>query len=391
MTTFCAPARVEFGAGALDRLGDLVKALGKEKALIVMDAFLASPTVALDKRVGGILSANGISSAIYNGVASEPTSMNVQDGMEIARKFACDCVIALGGGSSIDTAKAVAVKAVNPDLALADIPKLPCLERLPLIAVPTTSGTGSEGTRVAVITNLKTGVKENPGHPSMIPDIAILDPDLTVTLPQTLTAFTGMDALTHAMEAYVSNKATALTDLYAYKAMEIIGGSLPKVMENGADKSLRSDMALASYYAGVAFSNASTNLAHAGGRALGAQFHVPHGLSVSLLLPFVMEFGLEVAEDRYASVALALGAEPQASRQALARQAVAIVDSYNDKFGIWAEAGRKYITDLKAFDKAIPEMTGKALAGNGILTNPKVPTEKDINTVFEKLAAKMKC
>jgi alcohol dehydrogenase class IV len=388
MTTFCAPARVEFGAGALDGLGDLVKALGKGKALIVMDAFLASPTVALDKRVGGILSAAGISSAVYSGVASEPTSTNVQDGTEMAHKFSCDCVIAIGGGSAIDTAKAVAVKAVNPELALADIPKCPSLSRLPLIAVPTTSGTGSEGTRIAVITNLKTGVKENPGHPAMIPDIAILDPDLTVTLPKTLTAFTGMDALTHAMEAYVSNKATDLTDLYAYKAMEIIGGSLPKVMENGADKALRSNMALASYYAGIAFSNASTNLAHAGGRALGAQFHVPHGLSVALLLPFVMEFGLEVAEERYARVAVALGAEPQALRQTLARQAVAIVDGYNDKFGIWTEA-KRFITDLAAFRKAIPEMTAKALAGNGILTNPKVPTESDINAVFEKLAAKL--
>jgi alcohol dehydrogenase class IV len=159
-------------------------------------------------------------------------------------------------------------------------------------------------------------------------------------------------------------------------------------MENGADKALRSNMALASYYAGIAFSNASTNLAHAGGRALGAQFHVPHGLSVALLLPFVMEFGLEVAEERYARVAVALGAEPQALRQTLARQAVAIVDGYNDKFGIWTEA-KRFITDLAAFRKAIPEMTAKALAGNGILTNPKVPTESDINAVFEKLAAKL--
>ena len=181
----------------------------------------------------------------------------------------------------------------------------------------------------------------------MIPDIAVLDPKLTLTLPGFLTAHTGMDALAHAMEAYVSNKANNMTDLFACEAMKIVGRFLPCAVNNGQNEEARGKMALASYYAGVAFSNSSTNLAHAGGRALGAFFHIPHGLSVALLLPFVMEFGLETAEEKYAQVAIALGADPHASQEQLARQAVDIVNRFNLEFSIWTAASKNYIVDLK--------------------------------------------
>ena len=148
-------------------------------------------------------------------------------------------------------------------------------------------------------------------------------------------------------------------------------------------------MSLASCFAGIAFSNASTTLAHAGGRALGAKFHVPHGLSIALLLPFVMEFGLEFAQDRYAKVAVALGADPHKGKQALALEAVAIVNSYNDQFGIWTQAKAKFFPELAALQATIPEMTKNALAGNGILTNRVVPTEQDVTTMFEKLMQKL--
>lgn len=389
MLTVCSPSRVEFGAGASNNIGDYVKFRGGKKILIIMDAFLASPQIVLHERVEGILDAAGVRSAVYSGITGEPDSENVAAGVEAALTFGADCILALGGGSAIDTAKAVAVKTVNPDLDLPDIPKKILLQRLPLIAIPTTSGTGSEATRVAVITNLKNGVKENPGHSAMIPDIAVLDPELMLTLPPAVTAFTGMDALTHAMEAYISNKATVLSDLYAYEAMKIVSRSLPKVLNNGLDIEERAQMALASYYAGVAFSNASTNLAHAGGRALGAYFHVPHGLSVAVLLPFVMEFGLETAAERYANVALALGASPQTPKNQLSRQAIEIVNDFNDRFGIWTEIIAKYLKNPQQYRAAIPDMVKMALSGNGILTNPKVPDEKDVTTVFEKLAVRI--
>lgn len=389
MFTFCSPGRIEVGFDSLSRIGDLIKSLGGTKPLVVMDAFLAFPQIGLDRKVIDILAGSGITAAIYSGIVSEPTSHNVVEGVATATSAGADCIIALGGGSAMDAAKAVAVLAVNPGLAFSDIPKQAKLKRLPLIAIPTTSGTGSEATRVSVITNLVTGIKENPGHLSLVPDVAVLDPQLTLTLPPSLTAFTGMDALTHAMEAYVSNKSNSLTDLHAYEAMKLVGQWLDKVVTDGTDKEARQKMAMASCLAGIAFSNASTNLAHAGGRALGAAFHVPHGLSVALLLPFVMEFGLEVAEGRYAQVAVALGANPHHAHNVLARQAVDIVNGYNVKFGIWREAKTKFMPDLDVFRQAIPELVKNALAGNGILTNPKVPTEQDVTLVFEKLAAKL--
>ena len=389
MFTFCCPGRIEVGLDSLKRIGDLVKSLGATKPLIVMDAFLTSPRIGLDREILQLLVDAGINATVYSGIASEPTSNDVAEGVAAAIAGNADCIIALGGGSAIDAAKAVAVLAANSDLAFTDIPKQAKLNRLPLIAVSTTSGTGSEATRVSVITNSKTGIKENPGHPSLVPDIAVLDPRLTMTLPPSLTAFTGMDALTHAMEAYVSNKANSLTDLHAYEAMKLVGQWLDKAVTDGKNEEAREKMAMASCLAGIAFSNSSTNLAHAGGRALGASFHVPHGLSVALLLPYVMEFGLEVSKERYAQVAIALGANPHISPNVLAKQAVDIVNDYNTKFGIWQEARTKFIPDVAAFRQAIPGLVKNALAGNGILTNQKVPTEQDVTLVFEKLAAKL--
>lgn len=389
MATFCTPGHIEKAIGSFDRIGELLKTLGGKKALVIMDAFLASPQVGLNSRAKTILDKMSIDSEFYTGIVGEPTSEQVEAGTALINSAKCDSVIAIGGGSAIDTAKAIAVKALNPDLAFSDIAKQSHLRRLALIAVPTTAGTGSEATRVSVITNLKTGIKENPGHPAMIPDIAVLDAGLMLTLPANMTAFTGMDALAHAMEAYVSNKANDLTDLFAYEAMKIIGSALPEAYANGLNETARQQMATASCFAGIAFSNSSTNLAHAGGRALGAKFHIPHGLSVALLLPFVMEFGLAAAEERYARVAVALGAEPGNDNASLAMQAVKIVYGYNDTFGVWAETKKKYIPDLNELKKAIPEMVKNALAGNGILTNPVIPNETDVERVFTGLAQKL--
>ncbi|HZK53321.1 MAG TPA: iron-containing alcohol dehydrogenase [Desulfosporosinus sp.] len=389
MMTFCSPKHLEVGFNSFNRIGELVKSIGGNNVLVVMDVFLASPHIGLDNKVKAILSKAGLSVTIYSGITSEPNSDNVEEGLQAAKTSGCDCVVALGGGSSIDVAKAVAALAANPNLVFSDIPMQAHLERLPLIAIPTTSGTGSEATKVSVITNVRTGIKENPGHPSLIPDIAVLDPQLLITLPPSLSAFTGMDALTHAMEAFVSNKANSMSDLFAYEAMKIVGQSLPKVFKDGEDWEERRKMAMASYFAGIAFSNASTNLAHAGGRALGAYFHIPHGLGVALLLPFVMEFGLVVAEGRYARVAVALGADAQLSQSELAKKAVDIVNGFNDSFGIWDEAKYKFIIDVEAYRKAIPKMISNALAGNGILTNPKIPSKQDVTMIFEKLALKL--
>lgn len=389
MISFCAPKCIEIGSGCLERVGELARSVGGRKILVVLDNFLASRQIGLTDRIGNIINRTGLEFTIYSNIVGEPTSDNVSEGAEIAILSESDCVLAIGGGSTIDAAKAIAVKAVNPTLVLSDIPKLARLSRLPLIAVPTTAGTGSEGTRVCVITNIVSGVKENPSHPGLTPDIAVLDPDLMKTLPKIVTAFTGMDALTHAIEAYVSNKGNELTNLYAIEAVKIISRSLPKVMGEGSNTEERQNMALASCFAGIAFSNSSTNLAHAAGRSLGAYLHVPHGLSVSLFLPFVMEFGLDAAEERYASIAVALGVNPAGTKRGLAQKAIEIIAGYNDKFCIWAEAKNKYISDISEYRRVVPDMVRSTMAGNGIMTNLKVPSEQDAFMIFDRLAAKL--
>lgn len=389
MNTFCINKQVEFGAGALTRVGDLVISLGGKRVLLVVDSFLAQEPLNTHKHIGGFIEKAGLEYITFSDYQGEPNTEHVENALKVLKENNCDSIVAVGGGSGLDLAKAVAVIGKNEGIAWEDIARMQLLERLPLIAIPTTSGTGSEATKVMVITNSKTNIKMNPGHPNIIPDVAILDPELSVSLPPSFTGFTGMDALTHAMEAYVSTNASSFSDFYAYEAMKIVSKALPVAFENGSDLKAREEMAIASYYAGAAFSNASTNLAHAGGRPLGAHFHIPHGLGVSLLLPFVVEFGLEVAEERYAQVALALGADPHLSQRELAKEVVNIVDKYNEQFGIW-EAGKKYIPDVNVLLEKTPAIVKDALSGNGILTNPKVPNEADVSLVFKKLADKLK-
>ncbi|HEY9577476.1 MAG TPA: iron-containing alcohol dehydrogenase, partial [Pseudobacillus sp.] len=219
------------------------------------------------------------------------------------------------------------------------------------------------------------------------PDAAVLDPELTFSLPPSFTAYTGLDALTHAIEGYVSTRASQMTDLFALEAVHQIGLALPKACEDGKDSDSRREMILASCYAGLAFSNASTNLAHAAGRPLGAQFHIPHGLSVALLLPFVMRLGLDSCKERYANIALALGADSSLTTEQLAQQSIEIVESYNERFGIWEDA-HKYI-EPEQLITAIPSLVADALSGNGIATNRKVPSEQDIEFIYRGLAGKV--
>ncbi|UOF90009.1 iron-containing alcohol dehydrogenase [Fodinisporobacter ferrooxydans] len=381
------PCHIYIGNGYLNSLDEFVIENRGSRAFVVMDSFLANPPINLHYKVEEILRKGNFESRFFSDYAGEPTTLHVEAALEVLKDFKADCIISIGGGSAIDLGKAVSLFAINHDLKWTDITKQPYLNRLPLIAVPTTSGTGSEATKVMVITNTETNFKMNPGHPNLIPDTAVLDPKLSISLPRHLTAYTGLDALTHAIEAYVSNRATKMTDLYALESIRIIGTALPRIWEDGADNDSREKMMLASCYAGIAFSNSSTNLAHAAGRPLGTRFHIQHGLSVSLLLPFVMLFGLEAAKERYANIAIALGSDPSLNTDQLANISLKIIESYNEKFGIWDD-GRKYI-DVQKLRDSIPILVDDAMSGNGILTNVRIPTSKDVSAIYEMLAEKL--
>ncbi|GGK08675.1 alcohol dehydrogenase [Lentibacillus kapialis] len=384
MATLSLPHQIKTGIGSVKQIGEVVKANGASRVLVIMDSFLAQSPLNISEKVGDALKQDGIDFALFSDYAGEPTTAHVNKALDTLQDFNADCVIAVGGGSAIDISKAVSLFALNPEMAWDKITLHSRLNCLPLIAVPTTAGTGSEATKVMVITNAETDYKMNPGHHSLIPDAAILDPELTVSLPENFTAFTGLDALTHAIEAYVSNKASRMTDLYALKAIQMIGKSLPVVYENSADLKERENMLLASCYAGIAFSNSSTNLAHAAARPLGARFHIPHGLSVALLLPFVIRFGLESAEDRYADIAIALGADADSSSIHTSEAAVEITEVFNRQFKIW-EAGENFIKKIDDWDHEVKLLVNDALSGNGIQTNRRKPTAKDIEDIYQSL------
>lgn len=388
MVTLHLPNRIEAGPGSIAQIQEAVLSCNVSKPLIIMDGFLTQEPLNIHKRIGEKLQEAQIAFEIFTNFRGEPTTEHVVDALEALHRSQADGVIAIGGGSAIDISKSVALFGKNPYLKWNKISEQKHLDKLPLIAIPTTAGTGSEATGITVISDVELGIKLNPGHPHLIPNIAILDPELTLSLPQHFTAFTGLDALTHAIEAYVSTKASNLTDSYALNAIRLIHSSLTTAYESGNNLEAREKMLLASCYAGTAFFNASTNLAHAAGRALGTRFNVPHGLSVAVLLPLVIEFGIDSAPGRYRDIAIALGADSTKSDMELAHQSVKIIEEYNEKFFIMTSFA-KYIDDENKLQQAIPTLVEDALSGNGIETNRKVPTEEDIEKIFLSIVKKL--
>ena len=282
------PKSVLYGRNSLEKLGEQSKKLGK-RAFIVSDSIM--------EKLGYIesclkqLNAKGITVITYNEVNAEPTNLHVLEALSICKEGKCDFIIGIGGGSCIDVAKAVAVLYTNGGEIEDYVQKDVEIEYnpLPLIAIPTTSGTGSE-TSVTVITNKKTDVKMMVKHPSFIPHVAIIDPILTCSVPPHITAATGVDALCHAIEAYISKVSQPLTDVLALSAIESIMKYLRIAYEDGDNMESREALMIASLQAGIAFSNASVTLVHGMSRPVGALFHVPHGISNAILLPAVLEF-----------------------------------------------------------------------------------------------------
>ena len=289
--SFLMPQKTLIGSGSSEQVGEEVKKLGVRKALIVTDKIMIK--LAAFEGITGSLRKNGIEFAVYDGVAVEPTVDIVQEGITAFKDNQCDCLLAVGGGSPIDTAKAISVMVTNPGsienyMGAGKVTK----EGVPLLAVPTTAGTGSEVTPYTIITDTRTSVKMLISTPFVMPRVAIVDPLLTFSCPRGLTSTVGIDALTHAIEAYVSLKAQPMTDIFCLSAIKLISGNLRQAWSNGNNAEAREKMMIGAYQAGVAFSNSSVALVHGMSRPIGAYFHVPHGASNAVLLKTVMEFSL---------------------------------------------------------------------------------------------------
>ena len=294
------------GAGAIAEIVSEAKAQGFKKALVCTDPDLIKFNVA--SKVTDLLDKEGLAYEIYSDIKANPTIQNVQNGVAAFKNADADYIIAIGGGSSMDTAKAIGIIINNPEFedvrSLEGVAptKKPCV---PIIAVPTTAGTAAEVTINYVITDVEKKRKFVCVDPHDMPIVAIVDPDMTATMPKSLTAATGMDALTHAIEGYTTKAAWEMTDMFHLKAIEIIARSLRGACENTSEG--REGMALGQYIAGMGFSNVGLGIAHSMAHTLGAVYDTPHGVACAMMLPIVMEYNQECTGVKYREIARAMG------------------------------------------------------------------------------------
>ena len=296
------------GAGSSSDLCSAIAQAGVKKALVVTDEVLVK--LGIVSRITDALEKCGVETCVYDGVEPDPTSDHVSAGLAILRRERCDAIVAIGGGSPMDAAKVISAAATN-DKPLRKLEGLLKVRRqpIPLYAIPTTAGTGSEVTIAAVVSDPVTHTKKFFVDPKLLPLMTALDPSLMVGLPPAVTAATGMDALTHAIESYLSKTSNSQTKRWSSAAIRLIFDNLPKAYANGTDLDARRAMALASYYAGLAFTRTSVGYVHAIAHQLGAHYRTPHGLANATVLPHVLEFSLDAATSRMAEMARMIGHE----------------------------------------------------------------------------------
>ena len=377
-STFFMPAVNLMGSGSLGEAMQAVKGLGYRKALIVTDAMLNK--LGLADKVAKLLNELQIATVVFDGAQPNPTKGNVRAGLALLRANQCDCVVSLGGGSSHDCAKGIALCATNggeiSDYVGVDRSVKP---QLPLVAINTTAGTASEMTRFCVITDEETHIKMAIADRNVTPILSVNDPDLMLAKPKALTAATGMDALTHAVEAYVSTAATPITDACALKAVELIARHLRTAVAKGDDLHAREQMAYAQFLAGMAFNNASLGYVHAMSHQLGGFYDLPHGVCNALLLPHVEAFNVKTSAARLRDVAQAMGENVQGlDAQAGAQACLAAIRKLSSDIGI-----PKSLAELGVKRADIPTLAANAMKDICGFTNPRSATQAEIEAIFE--------
>jgi alcohol dehydrogenase class IV len=373
------------GDSAALRTGIVSRRLGMTGCLLVTDARLVR--AGLTDGIVTALAEAGLAVEVFDGVLSEPSTDVVDAALSRYRESGCDGVVAIGGGSAIDTGKAVAVLASNggrlPDYEGYDRFRA---KPAPLVAVPTTAGTGSEVTRVAVVTDRDRMVKMLLVADELMPGAAIVDPSLTLSCPPAVTASAGVDALTHAIEAYLSRRATPLTDDLAIAAARKIHGALPRVWADGSDRAARSRMMVGQLQAGMAFSNASVALVHAMARPLGAVFGIPHGIANAMLLPTVLRYTAPAAVERMAILADGMGVvASRAGGERTEDLAIALVEAVERLCAaLEIPSVGRYGVNQETFEASLQKMAEDALASGSPANNPRVATAAEIVALYRR-------
>ena len=373
-------AMIFLGPGSSAQLAQAIGRFGLRNTLVVTDKPLRELGV-LDATLAALASA-GVSTTIYDGVVPDPTQKIVDEGIAQYRQSGCDSVLAFGGGSSIDAAKVIALAAANGCAAADCIGAKKCkLPAAPLFAIPTTAGTGSEGTLIAVISNNETHAKDAVIDPSLIPRAAALDPELMRGLPPHITAATGMDALTHAIESYVARWGNNDTDYYGLASCRLVFDNLAEACHNGENREAREAMALASYYGGLAISQALVGYVHAISHNLGAKYGVPHGLGNAMVLPHVMELIQPQAQEKFADIARHCGMGSTSDSSAtLAQTLVDRVWALNKEISIPRTTDAIQAGDIDALVQA-------AISEGGNYASPRFITEQECRNILVAISA----
>lgn len=362
----------------MEALGGITKSFGK-RVFIVSDEMMAS--LGYLERVTELLEAEGLTTFSYLGANTEPTDVFVAEALALFHENNGEVIVTLGGGSCIDTAKAVAVLATNPGY-IGEFMKDRIAENkpVPLIAIPTTAGTGSEATNVTVINDTTHDTKMMIKQSAFLPQVALVDPSLTFSSPQKVTAATGLDALCHAMESYFSKKTQPITKTFSLSAIKKIVTYIETAYHDGQNFEARNNMSLAALEAGLAFSNASVTLIHGMSRPIGALFHVPHGISNAMLLPAILDFTRDDAIQSLAEIARFLHPELNQSDEQLADLFIAEVKQLCQALEI--PNLRQWGIDPETFERSLDKMASDALISGSPANNPRVPTHEEIMELY---------
>jgi alcohol dehydrogenase class IV len=377
------PRIMQVGENASQDVSTVLLSLGCKRPLIITDKMMVE--LGYVDRVKRFLADDSFSVDVFDNTVPEPTVDSIQAGVNKVREGDYDSIIALGGGSPIDSAKAISILAkFGGSMQDYKFPRIVNEAGLPIIAIPTTAGTGSEVTRFTIITDEVTDEKMLCVGVGFMPVAALVDYTLTLSLPARITADTGIDALTHAMEAYVSQKANPYSDSQALSALRLLGPNLRHVYHDGSNKRAREAMMLGSTLAGVAFSAASVALVHGMSRPIGAAFHVPHGLSNAMLLPIVTEYSIAGAPERYADCSRAMGVAMDTDSVDVANNKLLIeLHKLNDELQV--PTPREYGIDQQTFFDLIPTMAEQALASGSPNNNPRVPSAEEVAAIYKRL------
>lgn len=369
--TLMYPARIIFGRGVIERLAEEILSLGK-RALLVTGCSAMRKSGVLD-RVGAIMKSAGVEFFLFDGVESDPSLETVNEGIEFIQRERCDVVIGLGGGSAIDVAKAIASIVKQPGTVWEyhrgkKIEK----EGLPFIAVPTTAGTGAEITNNSVLMDREKLVKKSIRSPHMIAKVALVDPELTLSIPPRITAYTGMDAFVQALESYVTKTSNPITDTLALQAIEVIFHNLPEAVQEGENIEVREKMALGSLLSAMAFSNSGLGAVHGLAHPIGAHFGVPHGLACAVLLPHVVGFNLKVRYEKFSQIAEKIGVEKTENLPC-------IMKKFLQQIGIPLDFRDYEITETD-FSTIIAESRSSSMS-----KNPRQASDEDLREILRRV------